>query len=134
ASSGGLTFMISNNIDYHAEDGFDVNVPRLATLLGETAGGLLPSVVATLRPYTAGSYIKLLWEKWDHAWHWFEMPNNDNFYYTRLRAPVLAWLPVTFWLCSPLALVGLALAASYASRIWPLYTLVLSSLVPLLVF
>ena len=62
------------------------------------------------------------------------MANNENFYYMRLRAPVLAWLPVTFWLCSPFVLVGLVLGTIRFSRIWPLYLLVACCLLPLLIF
>lgn len=134
ASSGGLTFMISNDIDYNPQDGFKIDAPRLAGLLGESGGGLLPAVIATLRPHTISSYGTLLWRKWDRAWYWFEIPNNENFYYMRLRAPVLAWLPVTFWLCSPLALAGLTLGMSRPSRVWLLYLLVVCCLIPLLVF
>ena len=102
--------------------------------MGETGGGLLPSARRLLGAHTFPSYAKLLWKKWDRAWHWVEMPNNENFYYTRVRAPVLAWLPVTFWLLAPAALLGLVLSARRFSRVWPLYVLVGCSIAPLLVF
>jgi Flp pilus assembly protein TadD/4-amino-4-deoxy-L-arabinose transferase-like glycosyltransferase len=134
ARLGGLTFMMSNDVNYDPDRGFAVDPPRLARLMGESGGGLLPAVVATLRPHTPATYLKQLWRKWDRTWHWVELPNNDNFYYMRLRAPILAWLPVTFWVCSPLALVGLVLGVQQLSRVWPLYLLVAGSLIPLLMF
>jgi tetratricopeptide (TPR) repeat protein len=134
AGSGGLTFLISNDVTYDPEAGFDIDTPRLAELLGETGGGLLPSVRRLLGAHTFASYATLLWRKWDRAWHWVELPNNENFYYTRVRAPVLAWLPVTFWLVAPAALVGLVLSARRFSRVWLLYTLVGCSVAPLLLF
>jgi tetratricopeptide (TPR) repeat protein len=134
AGSGGLTFLISNDVTYDPEAGFNIDEPRLAELMGETGGGLLPSARRLLGAHTFPSYAKLLWKKWDRAWHWVEMPNNENFYYTRVRAPVLAWLPVTFWLLAPAALLGLVLSARRFSRVWPLYVLVGCSLAPLLVF
>ncbi len=111
AGSGGLTFLISNDVTYDPEAGFDIDTPRLAELMGETGGGLLPAVRKLLGAHTFPSYARLLLKKWDRAWHWVEMPNNENFYYTRVRAPILAWLPVTFWLLAPAALVGLVLSA-----------------------
>ena len=134
ASSGGLTFVIANHVGYNPSSGFDIDVVRTADLLGASGGGLLPAVRATLAPHTIASAATLLWGKWDRAWHWFEVPNNDNFYYMRTRAPVLAWLPVTFWPCAALALVGLVLGARRFKDAWPLYLLVICSLVPLLVF
>ncbi len=134
ARLGGVTFMMSNDINYDPSRGWDPDPPRLARLMDESVGGLLPAVVATLRSHTPTTYLPLLWSKWDRTWHWLELPNNDNFYYVRLRAPILAWLPVTFWLCSPLALVGLVLGIKQLSRAWPLYLLVIGSLIPLIMF
>lgn len=134
ASSGGFTFMISNDVTYDPKVGFHVDVPRFVQFMSETGGGLVSGVTNVLRSHTFASYVMLLAQKWERAWHWFEIPNNENFYYTRLRAPVLAWLPVTFWLCSPLALVGLALSARRFSRVWLLYLLVACCLAPLVVF
>jgi tetratricopeptide (TPR) repeat protein len=134
ARLGGFTFMTSNDVNYDPARGWDVNPPRLARLMSESSGGLLSAVVATLRTHTPETYLKLLWRKWDLTWHWVELPNNDNFYYMRLRAPILVWLPVTFWVCAPLALVGLVLSVKQFSRLWPLHLLVASSLIPLLMF
>lgn len=134
ASSGGFTFMISNDVTYDPKVGFHIDVPRFAQFMNETGGGLVSGVTNVLRAHTVASYVTLLAQKFERAWHWFEIPNNDNFYYTRLRAPVLAWLPVTFWLCSPLALVGLALSARRFSRVWLLYVLAACCLAPLIAF
>ena len=134
ARLGGVTFIESNDVNYDPARGWDPDPPRMARLMGESGGALLPAVVATLRTHTPATYLKLLWRKWDRTWHWVELPNNDNFYYMRLRAPILAWLPVTFWVCAPLALVGLVLGAQRLSRVWPLYLLVAGSLIPMLMF
>jgi hypothetical protein len=49
-------------------------------------------------------------------------------------APVLRWLPVTFFLLAPLGLVGLVLAARRWRDCWPLYAAVLSALASLSLF
>ena len=53
AGSGGLTFLISNDVTYDPVEGFDIDTPRLAELMGETGGGLLPAVEEAAR----GSYV-----------------------------------------------------------------------------
>jgi hypothetical protein len=50
------------------------------------------------------------------------------------QAPVLDWLPVTFWICAPLAGVGLALAIARRDRPWTLLALVASSAGTLVAF
>jgi hypothetical protein len=78
--------------------------------------------------------VQLLRDKWDRTWHWFEIPNNDDFYYMRAQVPVLRWLPVTFWLIAPLALVGLVLAVTRIRVAWTLYLIVASVVAPLVLF
>ncbi len=134
ASAGGLDFIISNDIASDPALGFSFDVSRVADLMGESGGALIPAVKATLHRHTIASYVKMLGQKWQQAWYWFEIPNNANFYYWRLRAPLLGWLPVTFWLCGPLALVGLVIGARRFAHVWLLYLLVIGSLAPLLVF
>jgi 4-amino-4-deoxy-L-arabinose transferase-like glycosyltransferase len=134
ASSGPLTFVASNEVRALPDVGFGIDATELAAFLGETDGGWRTAVTRTLAPHTIGSYAALVWRKWDRLWHWFEVPNNEDFYYMRLQAPVLSWLPVTFWLCSPLALVGLGLGARRWRTAWSLYLLVAVSAAPLVLF
>jgi hypothetical protein len=134
ASSGVLTFVASNEIHYLPDVGFGIDAPVLAAVLGDANGRWRPAVAATLRTQSVGTDIQMIWQKWDRAWHWYEIPNNANFYYMRTQVAMLAWLPVTFWACAPLALAGLVLAARRIRDVWPLYLLVASALVPLLLF
>ena len=134
ASSGPLTFVSSNDANARPDAGFGIDVPRLARFLGDTDGSWRAAVSMVAARHDARTYTALLWRKWDRAWHWFEIPNNEDLYYLRLQAPVLAWMPVTFWICAPLALVGLVLAAARARRSWTLLALVASSAVTLVAF
>jgi hypothetical protein len=72
--------------------------------------------------------------KFDSAWHWWERPDNINIYHYQLYAPILKYLPVTFLLLAPPALVGLVLAGRRWRRRAALYLLVLTALAPLVVF
>src|SRR5262249_33743527 len=65
ASSGGLNFALSNSVGYRPADGFHVDIPRIADVMGESNGRLLPAAIATLRAHTPTSYLRLLWRKWD---------------------------------------------------------------------
>jgi len=106
----------------------------LARIMGDTNGRLLPAVMETMRAHSVGTYGTLLWRKWDRIWHWVEIPNNENFYYMRREAPVLAWLPVTAWILAPLGLAGLVLAWPRRRDLWPLYLVVAATILPMMVF
>ena len=134
ATSGPLTFLSANDASAVPDAGFGIDVPRLARFLGDTEGTWRDAVAAVARRHTAGSYAALTWRKWDRAWHWFEIPNNENFYYFRQQVPVLGWMPLTFGLCAPLALVGLLLAAARQPRPVTLFALVTSAVFMLVGF
>ncbi len=148
ASAGGVNFILgnANEPESHVTD---IRPQHVAEIMGQTGGRLLPTVAATLETYRNGSdYLRVLWEKFEAIWHWYELPDNTNFYYYRLHASILRHLPVTFLILSPLALAGLLLgarraadstsagAAELAGFVAPhLYLLVLTSLtVPLAFF
>ena len=131
---GPLTFALSNAPGYVPLAGFNRRPPSARSRAGRHRRRL-PSVVReTLRFQTFGGYVELFRDKWDWTWHWFEIPNNDDFYYMRAQVPVLRWLPVTFWLIAPLALAGLALAATRIRAAWTLYLIVASVVAPLVIF
>jgi hypothetical protein len=134
ASSGPLTLVAANEPQYTPDVGFGINTTLLTAFLGDTDGQWRSAANVAMRGHTASSFAALLWRKWDRMWHWFEIPNNENYYYMKLRIPVLAWLPVTFALCAPLALVGLVLGARRIRQLWPLYALVALSAAPMIVF
>jgi hypothetical protein len=134
AGSGPLTFVASNGLTYPTTGGFYIEPTEVARVLSTADGGLLAAVVETLRPHSLRSLSALLWHKFENTWHWYEIPNNVNFYYWRLRAPILAWLPVTFYALAPLGLVGLVLAAGRVRQAWPIYLLVLTTVASLVAF
>jgi 4-amino-4-deoxy-L-arabinose transferase-like glycosyltransferase len=134
AASGPLTFLASNDASYLPEVGFGINTPLLARFLGETGGGWGEAITGSLRGHSMGSYVTLVVAKWDRAWHWYEMPNNENYYYMARQLPILGWLPVTFQIVAPLALIGLVIAVRRGRSVWPLYLLGAAMLAPMLIF
>jgi hypothetical protein len=111
--------------------------------MSATAGHPAAAILETLRSQTVGTFASQLWKKVEFSWLWYEIPNNEDFYYTRLRAPILAVLPLTFWIVGSFGLVGLALSvrnsrlggrSSKTAAPWLLYALVASTLAQLIVF
>jgi len=132
ASNGPVTFLISNAVD---SDCVSWNMGHAAEVLAETDNEFLPLVVATLGTHpTVTSYLRLLGAKILATWYWFESPNNTNFYYAQLHSRLLRWLPVSFGMIGPPALVGLILGLRRFRRHAPLYFLLLANLVVLYVF
>jgi hypothetical protein len=133
SSVGPITFVNANAEDSRPERGFYVS-RHAAAVMGATGGRSVPAALAALRTHTGpASYERQLGAKLATAWHWYELPNNSNFYQYRAEAPVLR-LPVTFAVAGPLGLVGLVLAAPRWRSAWPLALLVATSLLTMLVF
>ncbi len=134
SSNSGITFITSNNPDCDGTS-FFANPQMTAILMDRTRGEFLPSVFATLGTHKdVASYVRLLWKKFRATWNWYEIPNNASLYYYRLHSSVLRWLPVTFYIISPLSLVGLFLASRTLGKSWPLYLLILTNLSVTLLF
>ena len=135
SSVGPITFVCNNTSDCPANMGFFISNRYVPRVMAKAEGRLLPCVIETLTTYDSPlSYAGKLIAKFAAIWHWYETPNNSNFYYYRLHSCILRYLPVTFWLLSPLAFVGLALGAKRAGRCWPLYALVVATIVVLVIF
>jgi 4-amino-4-deoxy-L-arabinose transferase-like glycosyltransferase len=134
ATSGPLTLLTSNSRNALPEVGFGIDTRALARFLGQTDGGWVSAIRQLAAEQSMMSYAALVREKWRRVWHWYEIPNNENIYYMQTQFALLGRLPVTWWLCSGLAIVGLIVAAPRVREVWPLYLVVSSSTVPLLMF
>lgn len=133
SSVGAITYICANTADYPADRGFFVP-PDAERIMDRSNGRLGPAMLECLRTFPGPSaWLYQQWRKLATAWHWYEIPDNANFYYYRLHAEIL-YLPVTFRLVGPLALLGLALGLTTLRTSWPLYLLVVTVLAELLVF
>jgi len=131
-SVAAITFINANAAGFSPGEGFFVS-KHAAPIMANTDGAFIPAVLETLKTHASPwSYLKLLSSKFAAIWHWYEVPNNQNFYYFRLHSCILRYLPVTFLILSPLSLVGLALAAGGRLPGWPLYLAVAVNLGTLL--
>ena len=139
ASSGAITFVSHNAVDYDPTLGGFYVSQHAAKIMGDSDGKFLPAIVATLGTHSVGSFVHQVTAKFATVWHWYEIPDNSNFHFYRQHAWIL-YLPATFWLIGSLAVVGLAVGIrTWRTRpgggpAWPLYLFVFTSLVSLLAF
>ena len=62
----------------------------MALVLGQAGPHMWPAMVLTLRTHPGpGSVAGLLVDKLNWIGHWYEIPNNTNYYYYARRAPIL---------------------------------------------
>jgi hypothetical protein len=107
--------------------------PDLAKDLAKREPAMLPTIIKALQTHpNLWSVVGMVWNKFDAAWHWWERPDNVDSYFYEIYMPILAWLPVTVGVLSPLAIVGLLLAVRRFSQHIALYLFVLTAIAPLL--
>jgi hypothetical protein len=126
ATNGTVTFVLANAADAGTTE-WDLG--HAPAILGSSQNRFLPAAAGALKTQpSVAHYVRLLGRRFAAAWHWYESPNNENFYYYGLHARVLRVLPFTFTLVAPLAAVGLLLALPGWRRCLALYLLVLTHL------
>jgi 4-amino-4-deoxy-L-arabinose transferase-like glycosyltransferase len=132
---GPVTFAAANTVDYPPEVGFFASTTHLPRIMGETEGAAASTAIAALRTHPdVESYLDLVRRKLAAMWRWYEIPNNTNFYFYRLNAPVLQWLPVGFAFAAPFGLLGMLLAWKHRGRAWLLYWSVAASASTMVLF
>ncbi|MGD8450817.1 MAG: glycosyltransferase family 39 protein [Phycisphaerae bacterium] len=133
-SVGAVTFVMANTVDYPPMAGGFVSWEHTPRIMADSDGHFLPTVWTTLATHpNVWSYVRLLGGKLAAALHWYERPNNVNFYYFRWHAPVLRWAAVSFTLVAPLGLAGALLALRRLRTTWPLHLMALTLLLALLI-
>ncbi len=135
SSVGAVGFILTNAVEWKSTLGArKLAYVGLPEIMHDTGGRFGQVVVATLKTHTLSSYIAQLWNKVSSMLHWYEMPNNTNFYYYAERARILAWMPVRFLLIAPLGLIGVVIGLATVRRSWPLYVLLVNLIIPLVAF
>jgi hypothetical protein len=135
ASTSAIGFISMNNADFRSFTGWTINTKYVADIMGESGGNLLRSVIPTLKTHpSAGHYLGMVWDKLHATFSWYEIPNNVNFYLYREYIPVLFLGFITFLVLTPLALTGLFLCLYRRINAWPLYLMLVTYMLPMLVF
>jgi tetratricopeptide (TPR) repeat protein len=132
SSVNAQTFIQANTSSFDPARCNWLDIDSFLPVMAKSEGSFGPTVAETLKTHeSVPAFGLLLLKKFLALWHWLELPNNSSFYFYRLNAGILRILPFTFLLVGPLALVGLVLALPRAGAVAPLYLLVLTHLVPL---
>jgi 4-amino-4-deoxy-L-arabinose transferase-like glycosyltransferase len=109
-----FVFIGANAEDYDPMAGGTVST-HTVDILARTDGRWLPVVVETLRTHDGlAGWPRLLGGKLLAFWQWYEIPDNADYAYYRLHAPLVSAITVRWGLVAPLAVVGLVLAARRA--------------------
>ena len=128
-SIGPITFIMYNAEDFSIPSGSLFALKHAPHIMEQASGSLTTAIIETLKTHPGPwSYFKQLWYKFSIVWNWYEIPNNANFYYYRLYSSVLRYLPVTFYILAPLAIVGLLIAIGRRIACGPLYLAVFVAL------
>ena len=134
AGNASCTFAQHNSADYRWSDAVPSGT-LLPAILAVSDNATLATIIETFKTHPGlGSVLKMYAGKFDAAWHWWARPDNACLYAWQCLSPLLGWMPVTFAVIAPPALVGLFLGARRIRRRLPLYLLVLTALAPLLLF
>ena len=135
SSVGAITYINSNLDSYRAERGFRYDVAESARIMGEVEGRFMPAVIQTLRTHkSASSIARQNWQKILKIFHWYEHPNNANFYFYREHILPLRLAGLPFTLLAPLSLLGILVWIRRIHIAWPLLLWIFSVTVPLLIF
>lgn len=137
-SVAAVTFAGANTPNYQPAWGwapFDC-LDEIAAVMRASQGSFLAAVTESIALHESFvSYCGLLWEKFLLIWHWFELPNNSNYYYTCSHSVVLGAMRylVAAWWVIPAGLIGVVLAwRKPGTRAWVWF--LVCSVAPLVVF
>lgn len=140
-SVGPVTFAGTNVPGFRPSFGwYPYEVPHLlAQVMDECGTSLLCAVTSSIALHDSlADYLALLFAKFAQVWHWYEVPNNTSYYYSRVHSGLLALSGyfVTALLILPAGLVGIAISLSLPQRrrVAALLWYLLCCLGPLVVF
>jgi 4-amino-4-deoxy-L-arabinose transferase-like glycosyltransferase len=136
SSVGPIGFVLTNSEDFGCGPGqYEPGGAHVGRIMHDTGSRALPLALATLRTHaSAGGLLAQWWRKASGVWHGYEVPDNANLHYFALHAALLRWLPVRFLTVAPLSIAGMLLCWSRRRMLWPLYLLVATGYLPLVVF
>ncbi|MEX0321823.1 MAG: ArnT family glycosyltransferase [Puniceicoccaceae bacterium] len=122
-----VTFL-TTNIPGTTVTGFTPLDDGIVAGMGASDGKLLPILRGTLKSHTFGSYSDLVIRKLAGIFHWYEYPNNTNFYFHEKFSFVLRNLPVSTILILSLAIPGIFLSFRNLKQTSPLLLMILTHL------
>jgi 4-amino-4-deoxy-L-arabinose transferase-like glycosyltransferase/tetratricopeptide (TPR) repeat protein len=132
---GPITLVNANVAAFQPEAGYQVDPEATVKAYTSADHGFFHLMKIALDTHeNITSYLILLLEKLKNIFHWYEIPNNKNYYLYREYAPILNFSFINFIVVGPLGIAGLFFAIRQKKKIWALYLLVWLHIATLLVF
>lgn len=152
ASQGGVNFYIGNNAGADGMsavipgdpggwwEGYSAQVQRAERAAGrklkasEVSAWFTQQTLAFMRAQP-GVAFELLGKKLRYFWSYWEVPNNQDIYFTVNKyTPIVKLLPIHFGVIGPLGLLGLLLTLGQPRRWFPLWGFVLIYMLSVVAF
>ncbi|MBK9338458.1 MAG: glycosyltransferase family 39 protein [Lewinellaceae bacterium] len=135
SSIGAITFAVANVHDTEAVSRWQPDIAQCSGIMGKSNGALVSTVSETLKTHpSAGSYLQLLWAKFQHTVDGAEWPNNENYYFYQETVPFLKWIFLDFYWIAWLGVVGILFALYYKKGNRALFLAILVQLAIILGF
>ena len=135
SSVGAITFVAANVHGTRTVSNWIPDTEQCAEIMGRTGGRFGPAAIAALQTHpSAGSYLGLLWTKFQRVLNGTEWPNNENYYFYKSLVPALQVAFLDFFGIAWAAVTGILFAIYYRKKYPALYLAILVQLAILLGF
>lgn len=135
SSVGAVTFVASNVYQTNAVSRWAPEASKCAEIMGSTNGAFGPAAVAAIKTHpSAGSYVQLLWSKFQSVIHGLEWPNNENYYFYKDLVPALKVAFLNFFWMVWIGAAGILFALYYRKKYGSLYLAILLQVAVMLGF
>lgn len=135
SSVGAVTFAVANVHNTNAVSKWAPEASKCAEILGKTNGEFGPAILASLETHpSAGSYIHLLWSKFQRICNGLEWPNNENYYFYKVMVPALDMAFLDFYWIVWAGAAGILFSLYYRKKCHSLYLAILIQLAVMLGF
>lgn len=135
SSVGPVTFAVTNVYGTKAISNWMPEAPKCVEILGKTRDSFGATVLETIQTHpSAGSYLGLVWTKFQRVITGLEWPNNENYYFYKQLAQPLNLAFLDFYWIVWIAGAGLLFAWYYRKKFAAFYLSMLLQLAIMLGF
>lgn len=121
SSIGTITFVATNVRHTSAISRWQPEAEKCAEIMGKTNGRFIPAAFETIRTHNLGSYVQLLWSKFESTMNGQEWPNNENYYFFKETVPILKLTFLDFYWIAGIGIAGLFFSLYYRKKMSVLY-------------
>ncbi|MCK6693282.1 MAG: glycosyltransferase family 39 protein [Thermoanaerobaculia bacterium] len=135
SSVGAITFVAANVHNTRTISNWIPDTEQCTEIMGRTGGRFGAAAMAAIQTHpSAGSYLGLVWNKFQRVLNGTEWPNNENYYFYKSLVPALQIAFLDFFWIAWAAAAGMLFALFYRKKYPALYLAMLVQLAILLGF